>query len=321
MFCHSSTCLAHSPCRVVNWFSPGCVTSPLPTIHCGSIFFKHVTVKGCNYFGMLMWQGLAVNFVPSPGKLSRISGFFFCAANNPENNVRHTHVLSIVFGLQVLWEIGRTLLIYVPYFDYLNWLCSSLLLACPASSLVRNRRTKQTSRSFRDGSRIAPPITDLASSLHILSAVSVYCGSLRLPRPPFFPLTWHAHPLKSLLIGASPGLAVNCKRQPFSSTRLRKPMLPVCQDRGTKKLRFKSRLQRKTKVNLESVRCQMDSMLEFDVETTYWCRVYVVYLSPREGEGDAVIVMSLPLQLLNILTNFSKLGMPLENCIGYLCSL
>jgi hypothetical protein len=81
---------------------------------------------------------------------------------------------------------------------------SSLLLTCPANPLVRNRRMKQTSRSFRVGFRIAPPITDLASSRHILSVVSVYYGSLRLPRPPFCPLTWHAHPLKSLLIGASP---------------------------------------------------------------------------------------------------------------------
>lgn len=160
-------------------------------------------------------------------------------------------------GLQVQWEIGRTLPIYVPYFDYLNWLCAHLLCRWHVQRIHSCvARTKQTSRSFRVGSRIAPPITDLACSLHILSVLSVYYGSLRLPRPPFCPLTWHAHPLKSLLIGASRGLAANCKRRPFSSTRQREPMLPVCEDRGTKKLRFKSWPQCKTKVDLKSVRCQ-----------------------------------------------------------------
>jgi hypothetical protein len=63
---------------------------------------------------------------------------------------------------------------------------------------------EKTSRSFRIGSRIAPPITDLASSLHVLSVVDVYYGSLTLPHPPFRPLTWHAHPLKK-----SPNLSLS----------------------------------------------------------------------------------------------------------------
>lgn len=71
----------------------------------------------------------------------------------------------------------------------------------------------------------SPPITDLASSPFSLGCVCY--GSLRLSRPPFCPLTWHALSLKNLLIGASPRSAVNRKRLP--SIRQPEPMLPVCQ--------------------------------------------------------------------------------------------
>jgi hypothetical protein len=164
-------------------------------------------------------------------------------------SVACTHLLNTVLGLQVQWEISCTLLIYLPYFAYWNRLyalhprCCHVIrneLHIPLNPVVRNRRTKQTQHSLRSGCHMAPPITDLASALRFLSVVSVYYGSLRLPRPPFWPLSWHAHLRKNLLIGASPGFAANCKRRPFSSTRQPGPMLPVCEETGTKKICFKS---------------------------------------------------------------------------------
>ena len=62
------------PCRKLI-FSRLCdVTSSHNTLW--QYFFKHMTIKGCNYFGMRVWRGLQVYFVPSLGKLSRITVLF-----------------------------------------------------------------------------------------------------------------------------------------------------------------------------------------------------------------------------------------------------